>query len=375
MEEGVLLKSLALSGRLQYPKDVRQHSFAMMAGNLYGVVTKWQPDWMLVGDDSTIRNLLEIQKRLNETGKSDGEQQQKIRKFLDANLLDFDCYTRIGQMEYIKKSGFPVPDYRQIDRNEDIAAAYEALGGTCYFKLSFESGGLGLAKFESREDIAPALKKIKVEAINPSHHFPAILQAETGGRELVVSFAAWKGKLLGYLVIDVIEKAYETGPSSVVKSVHRPEWRKPLEKLVKSMKFSGFGGLDVMEQDKGELPHVLEINARATHTLSQSRHLGMDLIARFYKALNGEKQKLDENNITAVSDKICAIFPQELYRDIRSPYITDGVFDVPWEDPPLMLSLMNQVGNLVPHYLKGYADILREHQESAEERKRVGTVK
>ncbi len=363
LEEGLLLKTVALDGRLRFPVPKDSPNFGMLATNMYNVAKQWNPDFVLIGDEILLRNFLEIRKRMIEVSASLRAKEKMVVDLLDQTLMDYESYTRIGQMVHLEKSGFPVPEYCAIESYDEVPAAYNKLGGTAYFKLSFESAGMGLAKLESKKDLDTAFDSFLEFGAKPDKDAPAILQAEVEGKEYVVSFAALKGELLGYVVIDVLERTYETGPSSVVKSVYRPDWEKPIEKLVRSMNFSGFGGLDVIESNTDELPFVIEVNARATHTLPYSKYLGVDLIGRFYEAISGDVNNVMGLEKTAISDKICAVFPQELYRDINSPYVKEAVFDVPWEDPLLMVGLLDQAGNIAPYYRQAYSSLLSEDKD------------
>ncbi|OJT96405.1 MAG: hypothetical protein BGN82_10905 [Alphaproteobacteria bacterium 65-7] len=74
--------------------------------------------------------------------------------------------------------------------------------------------------------------------------------------------------------------------------------------------------------------HLLEINPRATPTAHLAFGPQQDPCGALLAALG-------ENPLPrpAITERRIALFPQELTRDPRSPWLADAFHDIPWDDP------------------------------------------
>jgi hypothetical protein len=301
-------------------------------------VSHCSPDFMITNDEILLFYLSLAQEKLQNRPHPLSYKHRKLLTFLNRCLLDnTDLYMRYQGLNAVQKAGFPTPQSGIAATTVDALKIVKKFQGNCFVKANYSLGGFGVYSGQDIDLCEQWLdQQYKNNGFKESN--PILIQEKCEGTELTVSFAAWDGELLGYVVVDPIKKAYADGPSSVISNRYRPNWLPPLQKLIQSMNYSGFGGMDVFETTPDKLPTVIELNARSTHSIPASPLLNNNLIKLLYDRLNNQNMERCEP-LHVDNNKTVALFPEEVMRDPTSKYLQDVPLEAPWTDPKLMQKL------------------------------------
>ncbi len=343
--ERILLKSDSFAQKYRFPNAPTEISFKNTVDGLTYACNHSKPEYLLTNDETLIRGLLKYRSLLRNSQNSLSDENKALLSLLEASLApNTKSYNRDVSVQYAGDAGFNIPEYTTAHNLDQLERSISTRKLPLFIKLNFAAGGTGVYPVVNGTDIPSTIKKIANSGYTLSEDNPAIVQSMAKGNELTVSFAAWKGELLGYIVARPLETLFENGPSTVVENLYRPNWAEPLAALVKKLQFTGFGGVDMFEISEKTLPTVIEVNLRSTHTVPSSSILGNDLVSLFYNRLNGGQEKVTEVQHNS-HEKIIAIFPEEVMRDKNSPYLKSIPLDICWEDKGLLHALTNAIYN------------------------------
>lgn len=347
MPGGLILQPESLQKRYHFPgTSVENIQFKPFANKFAAIINDCRPDFLITNDENLIKALLYLRGHLQNTDRALSEPENAILSLLEESLVaDGDLYQRQNSLKLAADAGFPIPRFIEAKSIEEIDAHLNSARRPDFIKLSFAAGSLGVIEVTEKTTLETVKQKLDKTGYRLSDTQVAVLQDRASGEELTVSFAAWKGKLLGYTVVRPLQKVFHNGPSAVIENLYRPAWQAPLEKLVASLKLSGFGGLDVFESDLKILPEVIEVNMRLTHTVPSSKFLENDLVSLFYQASQNQH---DETTSIVHTDtgKTIAMFPEAVIADPNSDFLRTLPLDINWEDEALNTHLMKQVYKL-----------------------------
>ena len=128
---------------------------------------------------------------------------------------------------------------------------------------------------------------------------------------------------------------HSTGHATVVRLIEHREMTSAVERIARRLNLSGIHGLDfVLEASSGNA-YLIEINPRTTQVGHLALGAGRNLPAALYTAITG---KNNDTSARVTERDTVALFPQEWKRDPRSPYLSSGYHDVPWQEPALVSS-------------------------------------
>jgi acetyl/propionyl-CoA carboxylase alpha subunit len=158
-------------------------------------------------------------------------------------------------------------------------------------------------------------------------------QSFVAGGEATSAIACWRGVVLASLHFEVINKFGAAGHATVLRLIENAEMQLAAQKMAKALNLSGMHGFDFMLDGKTGLPHLLEINPRATQVGHLTLGPQCDLPAALVAAVSGDALRAARK----ITDyKTIALFPQEWIRDPGSEFLRSGYHDVPWEEPELV---------------------------------------
>lgn len=340
-ENRILCQCGTATNLIRIPENKLPNTLGDLATLMSFAINKTNADYLLTNDENLLNNILSTRDLLRRQKTELSANLKNLLTILDRSFLpEKTQYSRPYLLEIAKQSGFHVPEFKSI-------ASWQALEKTkvdcrypAYFKLCFEAGGNGVIYAENEADLSIGVKKLIDIAIPPTDEFPMIMQEPAEGRELTINFAAWRGTLLGYDILLPLQKFAERGPSTVLKTVYRPDWMDPLSTLIEKLEFSGLGGLDVFEQDENKTPSVIEVNLRPTHGLQAAEELSSPLLRLFSERLK-EKASVAKDPVHLKPDRTVALFPDEYLRDMNSPYLTQNPVNIPWRDQKLFKGLLD----------------------------------
>jgi hypothetical protein len=159
----------------------------------------------------------------------------------------------------------------------------------------------------------------------------------------------WKGKVLAGISIEAVEVEHEHGPATVVRLIDHPEMASAAEHVVKHLGLSGFVGFDFV-LDEANRAWILEMNPRVTPICHFSPINGTNLALSLYTHMTGRPPAARPTSRhaglafdpTVNNHDPVALFPSEIVRCPSSEYVQSGQHDVPWNEPELVLSVLNQ---------------------------------
>jgi hypothetical protein len=155
------------------------------------------------------------------------------------------------------------------------------------------------------------------------------------GSEANCAVSCWQGRVLGCLNVEVVKRAEEYGPATVIRLIDNREMLAAAEKLARRFHLSGLFGLDFILEAATGKAYLLEMNPRATQTCHLEVGSGRNLIHLLAYEISGGPPPPSPAANVSFPDTI-ALFPAEWKRDPASRYIASGFHDVPWEEPGLI---------------------------------------
>jgi hypothetical protein len=145
--------------------------------------------------------------------------------------------------------------------------------------------------------------------------------------------AAAHGEVLAAVCFEVVQTRWERGPSTVLRVVDDAGMLRTMRAVVKRLGVSGFCGFDFVVDQATGTPLVIEMNARPTQLVHCPLGPGKDLVAAYVRGVLG----MNVADREAVTTKpLIALFPQEVERDPKSPWLAEAYHDVPWNEPKLI---------------------------------------
>ena len=151
------------------------------------------------------------------------------------------------------------------------------------------------------------------------------------GEPAAIGLAARDGRLLGAIAYAKHRTTTAHGPTTVARRLQRPDMVAAAERLVHYFGYTGFGGIDFVIESHSDRAWMIEFNARPSPICARGQWMGVDLAAKLVADMDGKPVPPDGDGAD-----LMAFFPQEWYRDARSPFLHSAYHDVPWDDPHLM---------------------------------------
>lgn len=321
---------------------------------LKSVLRIWRPDMIIPVDDIAARALRIIAGSENAPAA--------LREPLILSLGTPEGYAascnRAALMEIARQSGVSTPPTRTIATLEQAREAARELGYPVVLKRDGTSGGAGVDIATTPHELESAFRDYKRRTVGLSLRASAraarrvfahiagldtlyadslTLQKFVPGRLAMRTVLARNGKALGGANFEAVKVNPEpTGPSTLIRPIDNPAMNVAANRIVEALKCSGFVSFDFILDSEGR-SHLIEMNARPIPSIHLSRFAGTDLCATLACILRGETPP----QISAYESNIeIALFPRELERDPRSPYVwgadSAALHDVPWDDTPIM---------------------------------------
>lgn len=307
--------------------------------SISAAVRRAEPDQIIPCDDRALNLLLQLD-----------EFQPLLERSL-GSLASYPVLTgRVASLAAARAEGITAPSTVAVDDSYTLDAALAEVGLPCVMKADGSWGGDGVKFVCTHRDAVRALRCLKgppsrlrslVRAVlrqdlhfleQARHPAPSAVcvQALISGKPATSVFAARNGEVLAALHMDVVRWAGEAGPASKMVRVDDPAMDEAARKIAARFHLSGLQGLDFM-RDKNGVPHLIEINPRATQICHLA--LGPDLPA----ALLGKPARPPVTDSRQV-----ALFPQLLAAGEPEPSVYQ---DIPWDDPAVLRAVS---GDLLP---------------------------
>lgn len=258
--------------------------------------------------------------------------------------------TRAELMRVARHEGVRVPETMRVDGPRDLETWAERHGFPAVLKTDHSFGGLGVAivrdAAQLREAFQAAMQPSLLRALadlvlrrNPAPLLRALSSAVPGvtvqryvaGDTANRAVVSCQGEVLAGTSVMALRTQGATGPATVVRVVDDAEMAQASQRLVAALGLSGFCGLDFVIDDTGAA-WLIEVNPRATPISHLALGPGQDLPAALCAQIRGESAIAG----TVHRGQLVALFPAELQRDPRSPFLHTAYHDVPWDQPALV---------------------------------------
>lgn len=267
--------------------------------------------------------------------------------------------SRNGLMQLARDCGVRVPQTRALESPNDVRSWFHSCPGAAAVKVDGTWGGGGVQIVHTAEQALLALERFNApersgaswkrwlinrdplafwEARSAADRHISI-QRFVPGRPANSMLAAWQGRLLGMVSVEVLCTQGKTGASTVVRVIRNAEMVRDAERLTETLGLSGFHGLDYILEEGTEAPFLIELNARCT----QLGHLILpgqgDLAGLLCTQLGARGRATAQSELPIDRDTI-AFFPQALAWNPDSPYMQQCHHDIPWAQPALVRELL-----------------------------------
>lgn len=283
-----------------------------------------------------------------------------LRELIETSLGQAAAFpilrSRSRLMEVARDCGVRVPESQALESASDVHEWYRTHPGPAVVKVDGTWGGSGVQIVHSAEEALRAWQRfsmperrgssLKRWLVNddplafwkgPSPHIS--IQRFIPGRPANCMIAAWRGRLLGIVSVEVLCTQGRTGASTIVRLVRNGEMVRNAERLTGRLGLSGFHGLDYMLEEQSDTPFLIELNPRCTQLghllLPEQGDLAGSLCAQL-----GARSRGGAQAEVPIDRDVIAFFPQALAWNPDSPYMQQCHHDIPWTQPELLRELL-----------------------------------
>lgn len=280
-----------------------------------------------------------------------------IERSLGSPVFFSTIRSRGGLLDLGKACGLRVPKTTILNSGSDLTQWFGSPRDRVVLKLDGTWGGSGVSIVDSLEEAETVFRKLK-EPLRFSYAMKRFvvnrdplafwsrsreqkrdvtIQEYITGRPANAMMVCLAGEVLGTVTVEVISSQGSTGAANVVRFIKNSEIARACAVLARELGLTGFHGLDFILEEGSGAAYLIELNPRCT----QLGHLRLpvqgDLAGAFGARLTG---KIPLPVIEPIHGETVAFFPQAISWNPKSPYISSGYHDVPWEEPRLVRELM-----------------------------------
>jgi hypothetical protein len=320
----------------------------------------WSPDLLVCTDDLAVRDLHILYQR---TAASDDKQRRRISELIELSLgpaASFPAtYSKSDFLTRVQIDGLRCPKTIVLPATRPFGSVPVELIYPIVVKADQSYGGICVRIVNGEADVRTAVWELQTPttwhgmfrrlfgAILGSDALASLrlplrrtisLQEHISGRPSNRAVVCWKGKVLAGISVEAVEVEHEHGPASVVRPIDQPEMAFAAESMVKGLNLSGFVGFDFV-LDSSNQAWTIEMNPRVTPICHLSLGNGANLAASLYTQMKGGRPL---SRLAPVTSGLIALFPNEIIRSPSSEYVQAGHHDVPWHEPELVRSVLNQ---------------------------------
>jgi len=349
--------------RVSSRRLARTHGAALRS--LYDTIREWQPAAVVPGDEGAVGLARAIHAR-----ESRARGDNDIVHLIERSIGDQNAFRIAGAktrfVELARSLDLLVPETRPLHGEGQLEAMAADFGCPFVLKVDGSFGGLGVRIVRARDAAAACLAALRADAgwlsavklslrrldIYPLRrmlHGPRTIavQAYVAGRPANRAVLCRDGRVLAGLSVEAIETVHATGPASVVRFIHHPMMSDAAVRLVERLNLSGFVGFDfVLEAGTGRAV-LLEMNLRPTQICHLALDAESDMIGALARAVGAVPTPRPLPNFPRGT---VALFPQERWRDPRSPHLATAFHDVPWHAPEIVRAYSQPVAPEPPDW-------------------------
>jgi hypothetical protein len=257
---------------------------------------------------------------------------------------------RSSAIALAQAEGVSTPLTVGVANESELWSALECVGLPAVLKADGSWGGSGVAIVRTREEAGRAFRSLagppsrlrsfaRAVLRKDAHFLHEVLVPKAAsvqvqrfirGKPATSAFACRDGEVLAAIHMDVVESHETTGPASLIERTDCAWMDGAARRIARKLGLSGLHGLDFV-RDEGGIPHLIEINPRAT----QICHLALGASHDLPSALLGQPPRP-----IATDKPLIALFPQAWQPGCPIPDARTAYLDVPWDDPAVLTALL-----------------------------------
>jgi len=320
-------------GRAHTYYPLRPHS------SFAAAIAAAKPDLIVPCDDRAVSHLLSIE-----------AQAPEVTVLLVRSMGRLESYpammARSRAIAVAQAEGISAPLTVAVANEGEFWRALKSVGLPAVLKADGSWGGDGVAVVRTHEEASRAFRKLagppsrlrslSRAVLRKDAHFlqealvpktaPVQVQRFIRGKPATSAFACRDGEVLAAIHMDVVQSRGATGPAMLIERTDCNKMDEAARRIARRFGLSGLHGLDFVRDDDG-VPHLIEINPRATQICHLALGAGHDLPS----ALLSRPPRL-----TATDSPLIALFPQAWSTGRLSPDALAAYHDVPWDDPEVV---------------------------------------
>ena len=302
-----------------------------------------KPDLIVPCDDRAVSHLLSI-----------GAQAPEVTALLVRSMGRLESYSvmmaRSRAIAVAQGEGIAAPLTIAVADEREFQRALESVGLPAVLKADGSWGGEGVAVVHTLEEAGRAFCKLAYPpsrlrclaraVLRKDSHFlqealapkAASLQVQQfiRGRPATSAFACRDGEVLAAIHVDVVESRETNGPASLIRRTDCRHMDEAVRRIARRFGLNGLHGLDFVRDEEG-VPHLIEINPRATQICHLALGAGHDLPSALLS--------LPPRPI-ATDKPLIALLPQAWNSGRLSPGARTAYLDIPWDDPAVVSAAM-----------------------------------
>ncbi len=306
-------------------------------------VAATKPDWLLPGDDTTLRLLFRV--ALDPPPELRRDVRENLVALIHRSLGRPESYVdsvdKAQLIDRAREIGLSVPPGEAVANDEQAFAVAQSLGFPVIVRPSVGTASKGVAICTSVGAVRAAMSNLPQEdGTLPKSPRTALVQRFISGTQCNRVVCAWEGReIAGFTRVAQRRYPDALGPGSVSAYRHMPEVAALNRRLLEHLGISGFAStLFIVDTETGT-PYLIEVNRRMTPATHTGRLVGVDLGAAFVAAATGVAFS-GAAELPEGAEPVLTLFPQEWLRDPYSSELNRLPTDTPFDDPELLRAMI-----------------------------------
>ncbi len=305
--------------------------------SVLSAIADWSPNLLVCNDDVAVHALHDLHRQVGV--EPQGSKSAGLLRLIEASLGDCrsfnTCRSKTGLIAVAQSLKIACPPTIVANTYVELEEHLGTLGYPAIIKLDQSWGGRGVRLARNDHELLGAalelslphdwpksLKQVVARYL-PDRWCPFFtqklsIQHYIRGRSANRAVVCWDGRVLAGVSIEAIETDSEFGPTTLARTVDHAEMADVAEKIVASLKLSGFLGFDFV-LDGANRAWFLEMNARVTPAC-HLRFEASSLPAALFFELTGEKPSVD---VRQIPSDIVGIFPNRVSKETPHQYFDD----------------------------------------------------
>ncbi|SDG37448.1 Glutathione synthase/RimK-type ligase, ATP-grasp superfamily [Bradyrhizobium sp. Rc2d] len=314
-----------------------------------------QPDLIVPCDDRVVGHLHRLYKETSAVGSR--PEMQRTASLIETSLGSPLSYHVVAKRSFLTNlAQLPdvhIPQTSAIYGFRDLLDWVRRHGLPAVLKLDGSTGGRDVILIRTMSDVLPCLLRMRlqkswvrrmksflfdgdVEPIFAPRSFSTAqmcVQSYVTGRLANCVVACWRGDVLGWAAVEVLQRGRDFGIATVVRRVKGEAMIAAARSIARHLKLSGIVGFDFVLDDVTQRANLIEINPRATQINHFPGYDSPDLATALFCAVRSEPVV---STASQQWKEEVALFPQEWERDPSSKWLSTAFHDVPFEEPELV---------------------------------------